>query len=224
MARRLIFGAVALVASTFSSCVGAGEGALAGTAHVPVCELDGPYDLHPNFFSANRNGNAFWVRIQNGGGQAEYTDGLWVAVDDTAEVARAIASSTERDADGNPVATFPVGPRGIPGVIVHATLTLDWSCGRHKVTRLGFNVGLWAYEGTMTFRAIDQGPGVEATTAVPDPRLTDVSDVHLRLHDPRPVGPNAPHDISADTPIGDAEINGHFRFHYSRQVPAQFFP
>lgn len=200
--------------------MGAGEGAIVGPVHVLVCNLDGAvYDLHPSFFGANRDGVAMTVRIQNGGGAAEYSDGLWLTIDDTEAVAHQIAESTDHDAQGHPIATFPVGMRGDPGVIVHATLTLDWTCGRRKVTRLGQNVGLWAYAGSITFRAVDN-PGPNASPE----RMTDVTELHLRLHDPRAVGPNAPFGVPASAPVGDAELNGHFSFRYSQRVPAQYFP
>ncbi len=211
-------GAVTLAIAA-SGCVGTGEGDIRGPVHVLVCNLNGSvFDLHPTFFGANRDGVALTIRIQNGGGVAEYSDGLWLTIDDTQQVIDRIAASTDRDAAGHPVATFPVGMRGDPGVIVHATLTLDWTCGRRKVTRLGQNVGLWAYEGSVTFRAIDNGPG-----ATPE-RLTDVTDMHLRLHDPRAVGPNAPFGVAATAPVGEAEMDGHFSFRYSQRVPAQIFP
>ena len=215
--------AIAIVVSA-AGCAGAGEGSVTGTTNVPICRLNGAYDLHASFYGANREGSLLWIRIQNGGGPSEYADGLWITIDDTDAVAAAIAASSERDADGNPVATLPVGQRGTPGVLVHATISLDWSCGRRKVTRLGENVGLWAYDGSITFRSIDLGPDVPATTANPDPRVTDVSAFHFRMHDPRAVGPNDVEGVPASTPVGDADINGYFKFRYTRAVPAQFFP
>lgn len=219
---RVVNAAIVLAfAASASSCAGAGEGTISGTAHVAICEMNGAYNMEPSFYGANHEGSTMWIRIQHGGGQAEYTDGLWVTIDDTNAVATAIQASSMRDAQGHPIATFPVGMRGDPGVIIHATLTLDWTCERHKVTRLGSNVGLWAYQGTMTFSAIDNPqPGVDSTNE----RLTDVTAFQMRMHDPRPVGPNAPHNVPADAPVGDADISGSFSFHYSRQIPAQFFP
>ena len=221
MARVVNHAIVLAIAVGAASCVGAGEGTISGTLNVPVCELSGAWNLEPSFYAANHEGSTMWIRIQHGGGEPEYTDGLWVTIDDTNAVASLLQASPARDAQGNPIVTLPVGMRGDPGVIIHATLTLDWSCGRHKVTRLGENVGLWAYQGTMTFSAIDNPQdGVDSTNG----RLTDVTAFQFRVHDPRPVGPNAPHNVPQDAPVGDGDISGSFSFHYSRQIPAQFFP
>jgi hypothetical protein len=213
----------AALAALLVACAGSGEGEIRGQLVAPECRLDGGYDLHPTFFGADRSGVALAIRIQNGGSAPDFTDNLVITVDDTDEVAAQLARSTARDAEGRPVVTLPVAPRGVPGVLVHATLSPNWSCGRRRVTALGQNVGLWAYEGTITFRAIDQGDRPQPAGAPERARLTDVSELRLRLHDPRPIGPVAPEGVPPDAAVGSAELSGWFRFEFSRSRPAQFF-
>lgn len=222
---RVLIAGASLMVSVLSACAGHGEGQVIGRVYSAPCRMDGGYTIHANFFSANRDGASITIRIQNGGGPPEYTDHLVITIDDTDRVAALLAQSMERDAEGRPVVTLPVAPRGSPGVIVHATLFPNWTCGRRKVTRLGQVVGLWAYEGTMTFRSIDRGDRPQGTMdAGLDDRVTDVPAFHLRLHDPRPVGAVAPPDVPPDVPVGFAELTGSFRFRFSRGVPAVMFP
>ena len=223
--RRLTAIALGLFAGTtlLACVVGQGQGAIAGTTNIPLCQVVGPYDLHPSFYAASRLGNLLTVRIQNGGGPADYTDNLEFEIDDTEEVTRRIAASSERDADGNPVVTLAVGPAGSPDVLVHAIFSPTHSCGRTKVTRLGQVVALWAYTGTITFRSVDRGASPTGVTTQSYHRVTDVSDFHVRLHDPRPIGMPAPSNVSPTDPVGDAELSGWFRFEFDRSAPAQPF-
>jgi hypothetical protein len=209
-------------------CAGQGEGEISGTLRVPICRLDGVYDLRPSFYGANREGRTLMIRIQNGGGDADYTDHLVISIDDTEAVAREIAASTEVDAMGRRVKTFPVGmrpsepwtepPAPEERYLIHASLHPNQSCGRTKVTKLGQVVGLWTYQGTMTFRAVDQQQPTE------EEGLTEVTDFHLQLIDDRPVGTTAPADIDPDSPVGDGELSGWFRFYATRMVPANSWP
>lgn len=213
------------VTSVLACAVGVGEGQVRGQARVPLCRIDGEYDLEASFYGAMRDGRALTIRIQPGGGPPDYTDHLYVRVDDTEEVHRRLVASPERDAQNRPVVTLRVAPSGTPGVLVHALFSPVRTCGRTKVTRLGQNVGLWAYDGAITFRSIDRGdapPGGGTGTA--EDRLTDVAAFEFRLHDPRPVGTPAPDWVSPDDPVGEAELRGHFRFYYSRGAAAQLFP
>jgi hypothetical protein len=226
MARTGQRAACAALALAAGSCAGAGEGSVSGTINVPVCQLSGAYDLNASFFGANRYGNSLQIRIQNGGGPPDYTDNLILTIDDTTRVTAAIATSPMLDAQGNRIATLPVGPDATGGIVVHATLSPNHSCGRLKVTRFGQTVGLPAVSGSITFRSIDQGPDPDPDTAAafPDPRLTDVTAFHFVMNDPRPIGSPAPEDLDPHSPIGSAELSGSFRFEYSRRVPAVLFP
>jgi hypothetical protein len=160
-------------------------------------------------------------RAQYGGAVAEYTDHLFIRIDDTQALAQQIASSTETDpVTGQRQLTVPVTPVGTAGSLVHAYLAFRWSCGRTKTTRLGQNISLPAVSGRMVFRSIDQGAGSN--------RVTDVSSFDIEFRDPRPVGDPAP--TGFDPPIlptdeiGRAHLTGSFRFEYDNAVPAQGFP
>jgi hypothetical protein len=206
-------------------CAGAGEGEARGTLTAPGCGLEGAYDLRPTFFGANRTGPVLSIRIQRGGGPADFTDHLLVVLEDTDAIAARLASSNERDSSGQPVVTLPVGPSGAENVLVHAFLAPNQACGHTNVTELGQNVGLPAYAGSITFRRVDVGDGARAEAAGNRERLTDVPAFQFHFLDPRPMGPAAPEGVSPDTPVGSAELSGWFRFSYSRRPPAQeFFP
>lgn len=213
------------VTSFLACAVGVGEGTVAGTVRVPLCMINGAYDLHPSFFAGLRDGATLTIRIQDGGGPPDFTDNLVIRVDDVHEVARLLAASTEVDDQGRRVVTLPVGIQGSAGVLVHALFSPTRTCGRTKITRLGQNVGLWAYAGTMTFRSIDLGEEQDPTaTGTREDTLTDVAAFDLRLHDPRPIGTPHPSYVSAMDPVGEAHLQGRFRFYYQRSVPAQPFP
>jgi len=209
--------------TAFLACVLGGEGSITGTANVPACRLAGVYDLHATFFVNERTGRSITIRIQDGGGTPEYTDHLYLQIDDTVEVARRLAASTTRDAEGRALVTMPVGQRA-DGVIVHALFEPTRSCGRTKASRLGINVGLWAYDGTVTFRGIDRGDNEDAGPGAPPGGETEVTDLRIRVHDPRPWGNPAPSGVSASDPVGDGELHGWFHFPWRRGTPAQTFP
>lgn len=221
--------ALALLAATslalgvlVAACVG-DVGTARGTARVPVCGLDGSYDLRPSFFGGYRIGRTLYVRLQNGGARADYQDHLELVFTDTDAIADRLATSSERDAEGNPVVTLRVGPDHEVGTLVHATLHLQWTCGRTKSTRAGQNVGLPAVGGTITLRAIDRGDGTGGVGSSRDPRVTDVPAMRLELRDDRPIGSPAPPGLSPDTPVGQALLEGAFHFVYRRTTAAQPF-
>lgn len=205
------------------SCVGDGAGTVAGTVLVPVCGLDGPYDLHATYFGGYRDGRTLYVRVQNGGARPDFQDHLTVVFTDTDAIAARLATSTERDADGAPVVTLRVGPDHEPGTLVYASLNLPFSCGRRRAMRLGQNAGLPSVGGTMTLRAIDRGDGRGGVGWAGAPRITDVPAMHLELRDDRPIGSPAPEGLSPDTPVGEGVLEGGFRFDYDRSAVAQPF-
>jgi hypothetical protein len=195
---------------------------------VPVCELHGAYNLNPTFFGEDRFDQAMTLRLQHGGGTQDYADNLVILVDDTCAVARLIAASPERDAQGQPVVTLPVGLVSTPGLLVHATMSFNQSCGRIKVTRLGQNVGLPAVSGTMTFRSIDVHDDENAVPGT-DPDRTEVTAYHLVFRDDRELGPPPttspyPNNVGPHTPVGNAELSGAFTLERSRALPSVFFP
>jgi hypothetical protein len=237
MRRLTLLGLGCFAGTALLACaVGRGDGHIAGTVHIPLCGMPAPgmpdpapYDLHPSFYAASREGNVLTIRIQNGGAPADYADHLVFEVDDTEAVTQQIDASGERDEQGNHIATLSVGPSGSPEVLVHAIFEPTLSCGRTKVTRLGQDVGLWAYSGTITFRSVDRGPNPPGVTTATYHRLTDVVRFDIALHDPRPVGVlpatnvAPPAGVSPTDPIGDAHLAGWFRFQFDTSAPAQPF-
>lgn len=215
-------GAAALAIAA-CSCVGDGEGTVRGTVQVPVCGLDGPYDMQASYFGGYRDGRTLYVRAQNGGARADFQDHVAIVFTDTDEIAARLETSTERDDLGNRVVTLPVGPDHMPGVLVYASLHLQFSCGRRRAMRLGQNVGLPTVGGTITIRAIDRGDGSGGVGWQGAPRLTDVPSMRLEMRDDRPIGSPAPEGFSPDTPVGEAVIEGGFRFEYHRSAVAQPF-
>lgn len=214
-----------LTGATAAACVGAGEGWTSGTAEVPLCRIKFtdamPLRWTLNFFAAERTGRILQFRAQHGGAVAEYTDHLFIRIDDTQAIAERIANSTEIDpVTGQKQLTVDVAPVGTANSLVHAYLVFRWSCGRTKITRLGQNVSLPAVSGRMVFRSVDQGPGRN--------RVTDVSSFDIEFHDARAVGDPVP--TGYDPPIlptdeiGRAHLTGAFRFEYDNAVPAQGFP
>lgn len=230
-----------VLGATVAACVGAGEGSATGSASVPLCRIQfsdtgatpNPYRMTLNFFAGERTGRILQFRAQHGGGVSEYTDHLFFRIDDTVELARRIANSTDVDAAGQRVYVAQVGPMGAPDVLVHGYLAFRWSCGRTKTTRLGQNISLPIVRGTMAFRSVDGGGVSPPNWFDPPQPPTEVSTFDLEFSDPRPVGDQPPTNpplssytppILATDPIGNARLTGSFRFIYDQAVPAQGFP
>ncbi len=135
-------GLVAAIAGAIApACsLGAGTGTVVGTLNEPNC-WTGQFDLHPDFFAAAPSGatNSLQIRIQHGGDNETFSDGLMILVDDMGEVRGDPAS------DGTPrpsllgtslVVSVPAGvtPPGVPitprasHAVVHAALYLDATC------------------------------------------------------------------------------------------------
>jgi hypothetical protein len=122
-----------------------------GVLDVPTC-WSGPFDLHPDFFAAvpsvsgglQTGSDAVQIRIQNGGDNETFSDGLAILVDDAGEVrGDPGASGVARPSLlGLPlIVAIPAGvtPPGVPltaaasGAIVHASLYLDRTCRTQNV-------------------------------------------------------------------------------------------
>ena len=131
--------------------LGQGSGTVSGVLDVPAC-WSGPFDLHPDFFAAvpsvsgglQTGSDAVLIRVQNGGDNETFSDGLSILVDDAGEV-RGDPSSNGMSRPsllGLPlIVALPVGvaPPGVPltsaasGSIVHASLFLDRTCRTQNV-------------------------------------------------------------------------------------------
>jgi hypothetical protein len=124
---------------------GSGTGAVAGMLDVPNC-WSGKYNLDPNFFAADPYDDSLFIRIQNGGDYAQFSDGLSILVDNV-HVIRGDAPFSPpllnhvlavSLAPGVTVAGAPVVPQPEPA-LVHATVYLQKSCPTQ-------NVALYALE------------------------------------------------------------------------------
>lgn len=131
----------ALAATLAPACsLGAGTGSCSGTLDVPDCWA-GSFDLHPDFFAAVPTSatHSLQLRIQHGGDNETFADGVIILVDDASLV------RGDPDDNGNPrpsllgmplVVGMPasVTPPGVPlspkaqQAIVHAALYLDATC------------------------------------------------------------------------------------------------
>jgi hypothetical protein len=119
--------------------LGSGTGSCSGTLNLPDC-WKGPYDLHPDFFAAVPSSNgSMQIRIQHGGDNETFSDGLMILIDDGGAVRGDPASSGASRPSllgKSLVVTLPPGvtPPGVPITpratpsIVHATLYLDATC------------------------------------------------------------------------------------------------
>lgn len=113
---------------------GEGSGVARGTLDVPDC-WTGNFDLKPTFFAAvpSTTYGPLQIRIQNGGDNDEFSDGISILLDSIAEVQAAYGQTL--------VVSLPVGvtPPGVPvhalsnPPIVHATLYLQRSCRTQNV-------------------------------------------------------------------------------------------
>ncbi len=132
--------------------LGSGTGSASGTLDVPDC-WSGPFNLNPNFFAAVPsagtattpvNTDALQLRIQNGGDNETFSDGIAILVDDAGEVrGDPLPDGTSRPSllGQSLVVALPAGvtPPGVPiqpvatPSIVHATLYLNRSCRTQNV-------------------------------------------------------------------------------------------
>jgi hypothetical protein len=155
--RRRVFFFVAVVGGLTASlgpgcALGNGTGSVSGTLDIPDC-WSGPFNLNPNFFAAVPSAgtattpvytDSLQIRIQNGGDNETFSDGLAILVDDAGEVrGDPLPDGTPRPSLlGEPlVVSLPVGvsPPGVPlepvttPSIVHATLYLNRTCRTENV-------------------------------------------------------------------------------------------
>ncbi|MGA2451614.1 MAG: hypothetical protein ABTD50_23395 [Polyangiaceae bacterium] len=131
--------------------LGQGTGSVSGVLDVPDC-WSGPFSLNPDFFAAvpsvsgglETGSDAILIRIQNGGDNETFSDGLAILVDDAGEVrGDPAANGTPRPSLlGLPlIVSIPAGvtPPGVPlsptatDSIVHASLYLDRTCRTQNV-------------------------------------------------------------------------------------------
>jgi len=147
--------------------LGSGTGSCSGTLNLPDC-WQGPYDMHPDFFAAVPSSNgSMQIRIQHGGDNETFSDGLMILIDDVGEVrGDPTSSGASRPSllGRSLVVTLPPGvtPPGVPitprptPAIVHATLYLDATCRTQ-------NDALYAVDSCTNTMATLSCPGPSAT-------------------------------------------------------------
>jgi len=185
---------------------GAGDGRVWGEVDLPGCvghQQD--FDLHVDFFAADWFDGTLIIRLQNGGGNQAFSDGVILRVTDPHLFADAPGRSFE-------VALVPeldefleqgpeTGmPTTAPGSPARATLYLNDTCPGND---FGFTDGA----GEISFDSI----------YVPDRSKRIRGRFRFFFVDPRKW--ESPDDIGPW-----ADLQGEFDFNYSRGSPAQTFP
>jgi hypothetical protein len=141
--------------------LGNGAGSVTGTLDVPGCWA-GTFNLNPNFFAAvstygtattPTNTDALQIRIQNGGDNETFSDGLAILVDDAGEVrGDPLPDGTSRPSllgqtlvvalsAGVAPPGVPLQPMATPS-IVHASLYLNRTCRTQNVALYAMSVSL----------------------------------------------------------------------------------
>ncbi|HTQ43859.1 MAG TPA: hypothetical protein VMI75_13950 [Polyangiaceae bacterium] len=167
MAARAGLVAVSAAVVAPACSLGSGTGSCSGTLNLPDC-WQGPYDMHPDFFAAVPSSNgAMQIRIQHGGDNETFSDGLMILIDDYGEVrGDPTSSGASRPSllGKSLVVTLPAGvtPPGVPVTprptpsIVHATLYLDATCRTQ-------NDALYAVDSCTNTTSTLSCPGPSAT-------------------------------------------------------------
>jgi len=129
-----------LAVAALPACeVGSGEGEAKGTVQIPACNLDGDYDLDPDYFAAEAFEESLVIRMQHGGDYLQYADGLVFGVRDRLVVADTLGTAIEI------VAPDP-GDRDAEPPLVRASFYLAKSCEETP--------GLTGTSGSVTFTSI----------------------------------------------------------------------
>lgn len=124
--------------------VGDGVGEAKGTIDVPECELDGDYDLDPDFFGAEFFDDGLTITMQSGGDYQVKSDGLLFDVPD-------VGSADDRLGVPLPVRYDPDATLDEMEGAVRVSLYLNESCDRDH------QVGLVGVSGDVTFVSIGHG-------------------------------------------------------------------
>lgn len=136
--------AAALCACAIAACsVGQGDGEIGGTVSIPDCDLDGEYQLEPDFFVAQALDDAVELRVQRGSDWEIYSDGMIIFVHDVARVRNEQLGLA-----------LPIGPDETTGEAqVEITFFLNETC-RLELRREDSLVALQGVGGTITFNDI----------------------------------------------------------------------
>jgi hypothetical protein len=208
MSVRLLFGTLALALAALSTAcsTGAGDGKVWGSLHLEECGVnDTSFDMGVDFFAADYFDNTLKVRLQNGGRDQGYSDGVIIMVRDVDLFAESPGQTFEIRVEPEIDEYLEQGPEiGYPETTwdspARVTLYLNETCPNNT---LAFTDGT----GEIAFESI----------YVPNEEKRITGRFHLRFIDPREW--EAPGEIGAE-----AELFGEFDFNYNRGKPAQTFP
>ncbi len=135
---------------------GSGEGSVAGTIDLPACDLDGDFDLDPDYFAAEVFDDSLTIRVGRGADLLQYSDALVLGIADVSQVAEGAPVQVVAP---DPSSDSPQAPP------VRASLVLARSCDDAS--------GLTGVSGDVTFDSIstDFGDEIAARFAI---RFEDV--------------------------------------------------
>ena len=199
--------AVFLAAGVGTGCsTGAGDGRVWGSLDLPGCGVeDDSYDMEVDFFAADYFENTLLIRLQRGGKDQAFSDGVVIMVRDVKAVSEtlgapqviALEPDVETYVEQGPEVGYPETTWDSPARV---TLYLNDICPEN---RLAFTDGA----GEITFTEIYR----------PDESKRIAGSFALEFIDPREW--EQPGDRGSH-----AELFGEFEFNYTRGSPAQTFP
>jgi len=198
---------IAALALLLGACsTGAGDGRVWGSLDLPSCGVeDDEYDMEVDFFAADYFDNTLQIRLQHGGKDQAFSDGVVIVVRDVAAVADALGDpllielepDVESFAEAGPEIGYPETTWDSPARV---TLYLNETCPENH---FAFTDGA----GEITFSRI----------YVPDETKRIAGSFRLEFIDPR--------EWEEPGELGPyAELFGEFEFNYNRGTPAQTFP
>lgn len=134
----------ALCLGTFGCSVGDGVGEARGTIDVPACDLEGDFDLAPDFFGAEFFEDGLTITMQRGGDYQVKSDGILFEVPD-------VGDADDRLGVALPIRFDPDADLAELEDVVRASLYLNESCDKDQ------DVGLVGTAGQVTFVSIGNG-------------------------------------------------------------------
>lgn len=259
---RTVFGIRAAFATAIAIAIapgcslGQGTGTCSGTLDDATCWA-GPFNLNPDFFAAVPTSNvgidALQLRIQHGGDNPTFSDGLIIAIDDVGEV------RGDPDSNGNPrpsllgvplAVALPsdVTPPTVPLTarsqlaIAHAQLYLDSACRTQNDALYAVDAVSTNADGSCS-RPAAGDPVVQCGAGGPAPTVRGSTITFNALFDGNPDESDTAqlltdasfHFYLADPreicpgglgppPRCRGELTGTFHFYFERGRPAQPFP
>lgn len=213
--------AVLLVTGLALACSnGEGSGQVSsGRLFIEDC-WNGRFDLNPDFFAGQPYlDDSLVIRVQNGDGFEEVSDGLLVVVRSLTAIRQ--NQLGQRLRVGIPEAVMPPGQ---PLIVdpdppkVHLALYLKNSCPRQNATVYSVNTPPGSADEGITFHSLFSGDPNEGDA---EDRLTH-AEFRARFADPRKaIAGSSPPEFPPDVV---STVEGNFHFYFQRGQPAQRFP